>query len=173
MNTRGKQKIDPAVREYHMRRIEDARARLWGAKAEFEERKRREWAEHKARLEADTYEAVWAARDAKLIIEDIKHAYGVSNASVIYGVLRAKPQGETEPPTTTPTTGEMTRYTLSDLDDRLWLVTDSTNGRTVEVNKVTRKTGVNVGDPALGPEMRRDPNHEAWVVVPETNGENP
>ena len=73
-------KADATTTKFHQQRIEDARARLWGAKAEFEARKKREWEQLKASLEADTYQAVWEARKAGSIIEDIKHAYGVSNS---------------------------------------------------------------------------------------------
>lgn len=169
--TRGKQKIDPAIRDLHMRRIEDARARLWGAKAEFERRKRAEWEELKATLERDTYQAVWDARDARLIIDDIKHAYGVSNASVIYGVLKARPVPEPEPtnepePTDAP-------YVLTEADDKgeHWLITHNESGAGAWVRKRDLRPTKSVGPGRLALDMV-DRQHVAWQYVPKSEENN-
>jgi hypothetical protein len=156
---RGKQKIDPTVRDFHMRRISDARARLWNAKAEFEERKRQEWAALKAQLEQDTHRAVWEARDAKLIIDDIKHAYGVSNASVIYGVLRERPTDA--PATQLPSTATYT------YDAATRQLTNHALSSTVEVDaarhRVTRNDSANAA--WWLDNVHTNPTHEAWEAT--------
>lgn len=155
-----------------MTEIQDAKKRLFSLRADFEEQKAREWAEIKAKAQVALDEAVWRARKSGKSVYAIAKEYGTTNRNTIYEILKRAQDYQT---LIAPETDETAaRYTLTDLDERLWLVTDSTNGRTVEINKVTRKTGVNTGEPALGPEMRRDPDHEAWAVVPTTtNGDQP
>ena len=165
-------KADATTTKFHQQRIEDARARLWGAKAEFEARKKREWEQLKASLEADTYQAVWEARKAGLIIEDIKHAYGVSNSSVIYAVLRKQPQ------TVTPTPQVMAPYTVTSTDTRnQYQVTDGTHtvfvwggDDAVAPYKYARALDTDSAT-ALGWPMSKDPTHPAWAYVRELEAE--
>lgn len=162
--TRGKQKIDPALRDLHMQRIADARARLWGAKAEFEARKKREWGELKATLERDTYQTVWEARDANLIIDDIKSAYGVSNASVIYNVLKARPNVEATVREAAPAAVEP--YTWApDATESDWLVTETETGHQAVVSREGRPLrSLDAGALALA---MYKPDHPAWGYKPE------
>lgn len=157
-----------------MSEIQDAKRTLFNLRADFEARKAREWEEVRTKAQVALDEAVWNARKSGKSVYAIAKEYGTTNRNTIYDILKRAEnyQSLIAPEPTSDTETEPANYVLSDLDARTWLVTDSTNGRTVEVSKATRKPGANVGSPALGLEMRRDPNHDAWAVVPTTtNGD--
>lgn len=159
-----------------------ARRALVTARDDFDREQELAWAQRSADLRANLDRLVWELRYKEgRSVTYICEQYGTKDRNTIYGILERAERVHGVPPLPTRTrpvapavtapepTSE--RYTLTDLDETTWLVTDSANGRTVEVSKSTGKTGVNVGTPALGVEMRKDPNHEAWAAVPTTNGE--
>lgn len=152
-----------------MSEIQDAKRTLFNLRADFEARKAREWEEVRTKAQVALDEAVWKARKSGKSVYAIAKEYGTTNRNTIYDILKRAENYQNLVAPAPNTETEPANYVLSDLDARTWLVTDSDTGRTVEVSKATRKPGANTGPegtPALGLEMRKDPNHEAWKVVP-------
>lgn len=164
--------------EMHLDKIRETRAKMWSAKEVFDARKKREWEIEKALLSQDTYRAVWDAKADGVTVTAIAQAYGVSNRSVIYNVLREMPEGyipnviaPTEPEED-PTTDSAATYNP---DNDTWTVTPPDSAATIVLTAVDTTThrlrihpdttDATPADRADLNKARNNPDHWLWGVL--------